>query len=159
MIKKTLLALAAFGALASTAQADTYTLQGVIQEGAKTGTLFSGMFSFDDSLLPSAEGWLPLTALSLSYDGQTYTLAGAEAGSSVSFDFDGSTVLGIDASWNNGAVLLTSGFGSPFLADADNNIGAYTVTAAAAVPEPSSWMLGLTGLAMMGAVVRRRKAQ
>ncbi len=160
MIRKSLLALAAVTTLAFAGGAQAanvdYTLNGVIESGPLAGMSFSGLFSFDDSTLSSNPDSLPVTALSLSFNGHTYSLADANPDASVSFDTG--MVVGVDATWgtDTSGVLLSSAFGSPYLGDTSNNFGSYTVTAAAAVPEPSSWMMGLAGLAMMGAVVRRR---
>ena len=160
MIRKSLIALAAATTLAFAGGAQAanvdYTLNGVIESGPLAGMSFNGVFSFDDSTLSSNPDWLPLTALSLSFNGHTYAWADANPDASVTFD--GGMVVGVDATWGTDAsgVVLSTGFGSPYLGDTANNFGSYIVAAAGVVPEPSTWMMGLAGLAMMGAVVRRR---
>lgn len=146
------MALSGFSAAAATVN---YTLKGVIDTGALTGLSFSGTFGFDDSLLSSNPDWLPLSSISVDFNGQTYALAGANPDATVSFD--AGSVLGVDVTWGDDTqgLFLSTGFGDPRLGDPDGNAGSYTVTAAT-VPEPSTWLLGLAGLAVMGAVMRRR---
>ena len=153
-----LAALALAFAIGSSAQAATYSFSGVIEDGALAGQSFGGQFSFDDSLLAGSPDYLEPTALSLLFNGQTYSLGTALAGSS-GIAFDAGKPIGIDAVWGDDSkgVTLTSGFGSPYLADTAGNFGSVTISAAP-VPEPASWMLGLAGLAAVGAVVRRKRA-
>jgi hypothetical protein len=158
--KKSLLALAALS-LAGVAQAATYNFSGSIEDGLLKGQVFSGQFSFDDSQLTAGTEWLSLTALQFSFAGKSYALAGAEPNSaSVSF-IDG-RVVGLDAVYNAGSadnLLLSSGFGEPYLryetSSGDFGSGALSISA---VPEPSTWLMSLAGLAAVGAIVRRRKA-
>ena len=162
-IRKQMLALAV-AALATLstgqAQAITYNFDGTIEQGALTGQAFGGQFSFDDSTLDANTDWLPLSSLEFVFDGQGYNLAGAAAGST-SVSFSGGEILGIDAVYGDDTqgFVLTNGFGSPYLAYTAGNFGSYTVSVAAAVPEPASWALGLSGLAAVGAIVRRRRPQ
>lgn len=156
MIRKHLLALAAAAlALGSSAQAATYNFNGTIEQGALAGLSFGGQFSFDDTLLTADTDWLPLTSLSFSFNGQTYTLAGAEA-NSTSASFWAGELLGVDAVYGTATtgLVLTNGFGNPYLADTAGNFGSYSVSA---VPEPSSWALAIAGLAVVGGVARRRQ--
>lgn len=159
-INKHLLAAAAVVALSGAAQAEaTYNFSGVLDTGPLAGMSFSGSFSFDDTLLNGSTEWLPLTALHLEFNTVNYVLAGTAAESVNSVSFDSGAVLGVDAMWGSisSGIFLSSGFGSPYLYDSNDNSGSLTLTAAA-VPEPSTWLMGLAGLAFMGAVARRRKS-
>lgn len=157
--KKSLLALAALS-LASLAQAATYNFSGSFdaQSGAPA---LSGQFSFDESLVAAAggDGQFTLSALSLNFMGQSYSLAQA-------FDpyvqFEAGALVGPNASFQlaNGSTLaLQSFFGSSnFSYKPLNGLESGGALSISAVPEPSTWLMSLAGLAAVGAIARRRKA-
>lgn len=158
-MRKHLLALAAVLLAAGSAQATTtYNFSGVIEDGLLAGQTFGGSFSFDETLLQADTEWLDLSALQFVFAGQIYTLAGADA-NSTAVVFSGGQVVGIDAVYTGGTMdfVLSNGFGSPYLfyvQGSDFGSGSYTVSA---VPEPSTWAMGLAGLAAIGAISRRRQ--
>ena len=158
-IKHSLLALAACALFASAAQANTsYNFGGVVEDGVLAGQSFSGQFSFDETLLAATPDYLMPSTLTLTFNGTVYTLATALDGS-IGIAFDAGKPVGIDAVWGNDAngLVLSSGFGSPYLADTAGNFGSVTISASP-VPEPASWALGLAGLAAIGLLMNRRRA-
>ncbi|MGS0756013.1 PEP-CTERM sorting domain-containing protein [Roseateles sp. GG27B] len=162
MIRNTLLALAATLAL-GTAEAASYNFNGQIETGPALGQTFNGQFSFDETLLTgSAYELLDLGSWTLNALGQTYTAAGATVAPQAAF-WDGQFV-GISAFHRTavGSVSLIDGYfdlSSAYLSyvtPLGDGIGSYTVSA---VPEPSTWALGLAGLAVIGVMARRRRQQ
>ncbi|WP_077037585.1 PEP-CTERM sorting domain-containing protein [Pelomonas sp. KK5] len=155
---KHLIALAALLAIGSAQATTTYDFGGVIETGVLTGTAFSGQFSFDETLLSGSPDFLAPSALTLNFNGAVYTLATAEV-DSTGISFDAGKPVGIDAIWGSYSqgLVLSSGFGSPYLADTAGNSGSLAISASP-VPEPSQWMLMVAGMAALGAVVRRRSA-
>ena len=161
-LSKTLVTLAALLALGSgAAQAASYNFSGQIETGPALGQSFDGEFSFDESLLTgSAYELLDLSSWTLNALGQTYTSAGATATPQAAF-WDGQFV-GISATYTSasGGVNLVDGFtdfSGAYLAyetPAGSGFGSYTISA---VPEPSSWALGLAGLGLIGVAARRRR--
>lgn len=156
--KKSLLALAALS-LAGLAQAATYNFSGSFdaQSGAPA---LSGQFSFDESLVAAAggDGQFALSALSLNFMGQSYSLAQA-------FDpyvqFEAGALVGPNASFqtaNGGTLALQSFFGSSNFTYTLNGADSSGTLSISAVPEPSTWLMSLAGLAAVGAIARRRKA-
>lgn len=158
MTRNTLLALAAF-TLAAAAQAATYNVSGSFDSAPGTPVL-SGEFSFDDTGLPvDFDGTLDLTALSISFMGQTYTLAQAEY---PYVQFEMGALTGPNASFTlpGGTLALQSFFGASnftYAANGSDLGGTLTFSIANSVPEPGTWALMLGGLAAVGAA-RRRKA-
>jgi hypothetical protein len=156
--KKSLLALAALS-LAGLAQAATYNFSGSFdaQSGAPA---LSGQFSFDESLVAAAggDGQFTLSALSLNFMGQSYSLAQA-------FDpyvqFEAGALVGPNASFqtaNGGTLALQSFFGWSNFTYTLNGADSSGTLSISAVPEPSTWLMSLAGLAAVGAIARRRKA-
>lgn len=158
MIRKTLLALAAF-TLAAAAQAATYNVTGSFDSDPATPVL-TGSFSFDDTGLPAGfDGTLDLTALTLSFMGQTYTLAQA---TDPFVQFEMGALTGPNALFTvpGGDLALQSFFGSSnfiYAVGGSDRFGTLSFSVANPVPEPGTWALMLGGLAAVG-IARRRKA-
>ena len=159
--KKTSLALAALLLTAGAAQAASVTFSGVIEEGLLAGQAFSGLFSYADPLSGALPDSSPLTSLEFSFAGTNYNLAQADVGSTFA-NFAAGAVLGFDANYSGDTTLtFSTGFGSPFVAysvasTGDFGAGSYRVNA---VPEPSTWLLSLGGLALLGAIGARRRSK
>lgn len=150
------------------ASAASFTFSGVTDSGPLTGTTFSGQFSHADS--PDGmplNGDLPLSSFSLSFNGQTYTLAPDSLAAYAQGQF-----LGLVHADTTGAdtalrphVALVPGFTefsqAHFFyvgAQGDTGFGSYTVTAITPVPEPGVWALSLSGLCVAGLCAHRRRA-
>lgn len=156
--KKSLLALAALS-LAGLAQAATYNFSGHF-DGQSGAPALTGQFSFDDSLVAAGggDGQFALSSLNLSFMGQSFTLAQA-------FDpyvqFEGGVLVGPNTSFQTatgGTLALQSFFGSANFSYSLNSVESSGTLSISAVPEPSTWLMSLAGLAAVGAIVRRRKA-
>jgi hypothetical protein len=165
-----LLVAAWLACAAAQAPAADFSFAGVTDSGSLLGSPFSGSFSYD---MPAAgfDGSAVLSAFSLSFAGQAYTLASAEAGSTPLAWFTAGSFVGVD--YQSGAaadptvrpqVSLVAGFtqfSEASLAYSTSGagvegFGSYTVTAAAPVPEPGGWLLMLGGLTAAGTIGRRR---
>ncbi|MCY4745506.1 FxDxF family PEP-CTERM protein [Pelomonas sp. UHG3] len=158
------LAAAILGLACAAASAADFRLNGSIVDtdiASLNGLTFSGQFSLD---LPAAgyTGDVPLTAFSISFGTQTYTLTGAAP--SVYFDNGQFTALQYLWTGSDGASLnMVTGFGTGAFegtlnyatADAKFATGSFTISA---VPEPESYALMLGGLGLVGWMARRRKA-
>ena len=158
---KTALAFAALLLTAGAAQAASITFSGVIDDGLLAGQTFSGLFSYDDPLPGVVLDTAPLTSLLFSFAGTSYNLSQADVGSTFA-NFAVGEVLGFDANYSGDTTLtFSTGFGSPFVdyrvaSTGDRGSGSYSVSA---VPEPSTWLLSLGGLAVLGAMGARRRSE
>jgi hypothetical protein len=156
MIRKTLLALAAL-TLAAAAQAGTYAVSGSF-DGDPTIVL-TGSFSFDDTQVAAGgfDGAFDLTALSISFGGQTFSLAEAI---DPYVQFEGGTLTGPNALFatnGGGELSLQSFFGSSNFTYAINGSDQLGTLALNAVPEPASLALLLAGLGAVSFATRRRQ--
>ena len=149
------------------AQAVDFSFAGITDSGSLVGTAFSGSFSYAEPA-PGFDGSADLSAFSLSFAGQAYTLAGADLGTTPLAWFAAGSFIGIDYQDSCAAdpalrplVSLVAGF-SQFSEAAlayststagVQGFGSYSVSA---VPEPASWALLLAGAAGISAVARRR---
>jgi hypothetical protein len=166
-MKKTLslTALAALLLCSAAAQAASFSFSGSTDSGPLDGISFSGSFSYSDIALP-VDGEAPLTGFTLSFAGQSYTLASATQ--TPTAVFVGGSFVGLsyldDASGDTAArpqVAFTPGFfdlSDAYLAyvgaGAQGGFGSYAV---AAVPEPATLALWLGGVALLGAVRSRKR--
>lgn len=150
------------------ATAASYTFSGVTDSGPLTGATFSGQFSHADSTDGLAlDGDLPLTAFSLSFNGQTYVLAPDSVAAYAQGQFLG--LVHSDATSTDTTVRphidLVPGFTefsqAHFFyvgAQGATGFGSYTVTAMAPVPEPTLPVLALCGMGVAALAARRRTA-
>ncbi len=147
------------------AQATSLFFTGVTDSGPLVGASFSGAFSFNELTAPT-DGDAPLTSFSMSFAGQTYTLASATAAPSAVFS--GGSFVGlsyIDGSAPDPGVRAHVGLIPGFFAldgaylayegaGGAAGFGSYGVSA---VPEPATAALWLAGLCVLGAAVRGRR--
>lgn len=160
------LALALGLALAGQAAcAASYTFSGTVTESvANPGLLGQSLvvsFSFSDAAaaLAGADGTVELDSLSLSFLGETRQLSQAIHAYA---QFEGGQLLGPNASFQKlagGDLQLQSFFGNVGFAYSLNGKDSLGDLSVSAVPEPSSWALGLAGLAVVGGIARRRRQQ
>ncbi len=158
MIRKTALTFAAL-TLACSAQAGTFSLTGSF-DAAPGVNVLTGTFSFDDVVVANGgfDGTFNLTALTLSFQGQTYTLAQAM---DPYVQFEGGTLTGPNARFvttTGGTLDLTSFFGASNFNYAAGGLDQGGTLTISAVPEPESYALMLGGLGLVGWMARRRKA-
>jgi MYXO-CTERM domain-containing protein len=165
MIKLKTLALVAALALASqAASAATFNFTGVVDFSAASPSLvgqsIAVAFSYDDvaAALAGPDGAVDLLSLDVSFLGQTYHLPQAVDAYA---QFEGGLLVGPNAGFADvagGALQLQSFWGSSGFAYSLNGADSLGDLSVSAVPEPASWALGLAGLGLLGAVVRRRAA-
>ena len=149
------------------AQAARYSFSGVTDSGPLAGATFSGQFSHADHPDGSAfDGDLPLTAFSLSFNGQTYSLAPDSLAAYAQGQFLGlvhSDTTSADTAMRPHIGLMpgfTDFSQAHFFyvgAQGDTGFGSYTVTAITPVPEPGVWALSLSGLLVAGLFAQRRR--
>ena len=173
-MRKTLLCLATSAALLlapALASADSFTFDGLLDDGPLVGQAFAGSFEFDASgVTPTFTGDLPLSAFSMLLVGQTYTLASAD-NTPMAVYFEG-TFLGLSYVDANAAdpllrpfVSLVPGFvnlAGAFLgydqsSDPADGLAGFGSFSVAVVPEPAAVLLMLAGLAVVGGMARRAR--
>lgn len=164
-IRSTALAALLLAALpAAQAATQQYSFSGMLESGLHAGQSFSGNFSFDDAGLSNIDSeWLSVSALSLSFLNQTFTLAHAAAPVEVGY-FNGAFVgLSYTVDSSEPKFSLIAGYDN-----VNQSFIAYDTALAgasgtgnviyAAVPEPESYALMLAGLGLVGGIARRRAA-
>ena len=165
---RTTLAVSTLALTTWAAQAAVVNYTGLVDSGPLLGSVFSGSFAYAD---PAAgfDGAVDLSAFTLNFNAQTYTLAGADvpatayfvAGSFVGVDY-------LDQDSFGTAVQLTSGFSELSEAlfsyqptGAAQGLGGFTsFTAGGTVPEPAPLALVVVAAAagLRAQVQARRKS-
>ena len=151
------------------AHAAAFNFSGSTDSGPLVGMPFSGSFSYNDSNLP-ADGDALLSAFTLGFAGQSYTLASAVGQPAAVFA--GGSFIGLsylddaspDAAVRPRVALVPGAFGiaDAYLAyEGASGLGGFGSYAVSAVPEPASaWLLlgGLVAGSLMWPERRRRRA-
>ncbi len=151
-------AAATLSFIAASASAADFTFTGNIDNNGLAGPSFNGTFSYDGA---TNDGEVLLTKFSLSFDGQTYTLAEATSAPSAWLDAGQPSWFQYGGTQSNGATLELASLdftqGMLTYTDANKSVttGSFTISA---VPEPESYALMLGGLGLVGWMARRRKA-
>ncbi len=151
---------------AQVASAATYTFSGQISFSAQTpsllGETLTVSFSLSDAAvaaLNGGDGSVALSSLNLSFLGQTRDLSQAIDAYA---QFEAGQLIGPNAGFQGlagGDLQLVSSFGNSsfyYSLNGKDSLGDLSVSA---VPEPSTWALGLAGLAVVGSLARRRRQQ
>ena len=169
LLNKKTLALAAaavlLGSLAmQTAQAASFNFTGNVSYSASSpsllGEAISGQFSYSDAAaaLAGPDGTVELLSFDVNFLGQTYQLGQAV---DAYVQFESGVLIGPNAGFTYGAtsLQLQSFFGSSGFAYNAGGFDSFGDLTVSAVPEPSTWALGLAGLAVIGVMARRRRQQ
>ena len=174
-MRKTFLCLAACAALLlapALSSAASYTFSGTVDDGPLTGVAFAGSFEFDASgVTPVFRGELPLSAFSMLFFGQAYTLVSADAAPTAVY-FDGS-FMGLSYTDADAPDLLVRpavslvpgsfGIGDAYLSytqstDPGAGLAGFGSFSVAVVPEPAALLLMLAGLGVVGGMARRARS-
>ena len=158
-----LAAALSFGAGASHAASINYNFGGVVDSGTLLGETYAGQFTFDDALLTgSGNEYLSVNTLSFNFLGNAFDQTNAAVLPEAAFLEGAFLGLSFNVSAFNPGFAAIPGFfdiSESYFAY-DNGAGnagfgslAYTVSV---VPEPETWSMLLSGLALVGYFARRR---
>lgn len=164
-----LVAVLGFGAGIGQAAPVNYNVSGAVDFGPLLGETYTGKFSFDDApLTGSGNEFLSVDYLDFNFLGNAFNQTNGVVLPEAAFldgDFLGLSFSGLSFNVNasNPNFAFIPGFFniSEAFFSYDNRAGGagfgslvYTVSA---VPEPQTWAMLLSGLALVGVVVRRRR--
>jgi len=162
------LAAALLACAGLSAQAASFTFSGVTDSGSLAGSSFDGSFTFADPT-QGFDGGVDLSAFSLSFAGNSYSLASADAGAVPYALFSAGSLIGVEYTSTASAdatlrphVQLVAGFTdlnqAYFSYDATGTgVEGFGSVSLSAVPEPASCALLLAGMAVVGVMARRRR--